>query len=388
MEKRSALALIQVILYSFIVCWWYIFHLSGFVESGQLAYWSLGVLGCTFFTSAALTYYLSTSTKKWFGVIAILLWLLCTSALTFIKSVNSNLVLIFSIMNVLFQGVALAYFLPRWLKKYKSFRLVNYQMIGMAIALLVILIFGTSHLKLEGKPDDPLFHPFELVSILLILFLVVLEWLVKDKEISVIESGSLQIFHKAIKYAVYVLAMIFVALEILIIYWAMILSNDNQGIKIGLILPLTLVLIFIWRIFSHKIIHRISDIGWMFVLSLILTFSLGMFYTFGISVPFIFGFSFSIAILSMIHRRIFGFVWNKNRIIFLLIICGVVSLIGGLYIQNHIDFIKSIEMPTEVLILSARQAFIKELAFFAGLSVVLSGYLFLKRRSFSIQTEH
>jgi hypothetical protein len=38
-------------------------------------------------------------------------------------------------------------------------------------------------------------------------------------------------------------------------------------------------------------------------------------------------------------------------------------------------------MPDDVLILSARQAIIKEFASFAGLAVVLTGYLFLKRRS-------
>ncbi|MFZ1526482.1 MAG: hypothetical protein WAT22_16790, partial [Saprospiraceae bacterium] len=85
--------------------------------------------------------------------------------------------------------------------------------------------------------------------------------------------------------------------------------------------------------------------------------------------------------LICIHNRIFSFAWDKNRMAVVLLICALSSLICGFYIQNHIDFIKSIDMPDDVLILSARQAIIKEFASFAGLAVVLTGYLFLKRRS-------
>jgi len=44
--------------------------------------------------------------------------------------------------------------------------------------------------------------------------------------------------------------------------------------------------------------------------------------------------------------------------------------IAGLYVQNHIEFIRLIKMPDDVIFLSARQALVKEMASFLGIAVV------------------
>ena len=49
-------------------------------------------------------------------------------------------------------------------------------------------------------------------------------------------------------------------------------------------------------------------------------------------------------------------------------------------IHNHIEYIESIKMPEHVFHLSARQAWIKELATIAGLVMLASGIVFLNRR--------
>ena len=89
----------------------------------------------------------------------------------------------------------------------------------------------------------------------------------------------------------------------------------------------------------------------------------------------------STAFIISIHQRIFHISFDKKSMAYLFMLGSVVMVIAGLYIQNHIEFIRSINMPEAVIALSARQAIVKELASFAGIAVVLSGYVFLRRRT-------
>lgn len=166
----------------------------------------------------------------------------------------------------------------------------------------------------------------------------------------------------------------------------MVLIHENQSYIKSLTFSLTIICILIFRVFSKNILNKISDIGWLFALSIILSVSLGMFYTFSFTPLFIIGFGFSIAYLLFINNQLFHFITDNIRLSYLLIFGAVTIVISGAFIQNHIEFIRSINMPEDVLLLSARQAIVKELASFAGIAVILSGYLFLKRRSILIRS--
>ncbi|MBK8826844.1 MAG: hypothetical protein IPO26_09065 [Saprospiraceae bacterium] len=169
-------------------------------------------------------------------------------------------------------------------------------------------------------------------------------------------------------------------IEICFFAWAIILKDQSQGILLQISLPLCLLLIFFLRIKFYQSFPKIENIGWMFVISLGLTFSLGLFFTLGI--PFIFAIAFSFSLVFMYKLMdVFGMKsLDYKQIGYFVILIGIVMAISGFYIQNHIEFIESIKMPSNVIHLSAKQAWTKELVSLAGVIVMLTGILFLDRR--------
>ena len=169
-------------------------------------------------------------------------------------------------------------------------------------------------------------------------------------------------------------------IEICFFAWAIILKDQSQGILLQISLPLCLLLIFLFRNKYYHSFPKIENIGWMFVISLSLTFSLGLLFTLGI--PFVFAIFFSFSLVFM--YRILDVSGMKplelKQIGYFVILIGIVMAISGFYIQNHIEFIESIKMPSNVIHLSAKQAWTKELVSLAGIIVVLTGILFLDRR--------
>lgn len=379
MKQNKTLPVVQALIFSLYLSWWYGFSIPVIVDSGLSEYWHEGFLGFVFFSTLAIGIYLNFQPKKWVYITGLLALLSCTVILHLFLNSDVFVRLPILILISSLQGLIASVYLTNW---YQPAYKTNF---------LQVLLLGTSLVAIPGYIQQEFFSAKNesnynfvfYLHVLLIFLLIVTEFFRKDlREANTYKASEVQMQQKGIKLSVYALAMILVAVEILFIYWSLVLNHDNQGIMSGLTFPLTMILVFMWRMILSKFIDKISDLGWMFVLTLVLTFSIGLFYTFSFTLPFILGFSFSIASLIFIHNRIFSFTWDKNRIAVVLLICALSSLICGFYIQNHIDFIKSIDMPDDVLVLSARQAIVKEFASFAGLAVVLSGYLFLKRRAF------
>ncbi|MBP6446371.1 MAG: hypothetical protein KA341_06170 [Saprospiraceae bacterium] len=378
MKHNKTLLIFQALIFSLYLTWWYGCCIPGTIDSGLSEYWHEGLLGFVFFGASAISIYLDYQLKKWVYIIGLLALLSCTVVLHLFLSTDVVVRLILFILISTLQGLIAYAFMTKWYQPAFKTNLLHLLLLGISL----VSIPNFMQQEFFNAENETNYNFVFYLQVLLIFLLIVTEFFRKEEASSITyKQASLDQHQKGINLAVFALAMIFVALEISFIYWSLVLNHDNQGVITGLTFPLTLILVFLWRMILNKFIHKLSDLGWMFLLTLVLTFSIGLFYTFSFTLPFMFGFSFSIATLICIHNRIFSFAWDKNRMAVVLLICALSSLICGFYIQNHIDFIKSIDMPDDVLILSARQAIIKEFASFAGLAVVLTGYLFLKRRS-------
>lgn len=176
------------------------------------------------------------------------------------------------------------------------------------------------------------------------------------------------------------LSGVLIAIEISFIMWSLILKDDSQNIFHRFAFFITFALVFVFRKNSSQLINKLSDIGWIFILTLLLTLSLGLFYTFSFPILFIVCFAFALAYLFESVLNNYKFRLSALHISIILFGVALLNLIFGLFVQNHIEFIISIKIPENVLALSARQAVVKELASGGAILVVLAGIIFLFRR--------
>lgn len=169
-------------------------------------------------------------------------------------------------------------------------------------------------------------------------------------------------------------------IEVSFFFWALVLKDQSQGVIYQLTIPLTLLIFITLRFFAFRLSASIFSIGWLFVFSIVLTLSLGMFYTFDFTPLFFIGFSCALVYYLKIITSLTGYSISAKQMGNYLMLIAFVMVISGLFIQNHIEYIISIKMPVNVIHLSARQAWIKELATFSALLIIITGTLFLKRR--------
>ncbi|MBK9737407.1 MAG: hypothetical protein IPO92_21605 [Saprospiraceae bacterium] len=186
---------------------------------------------------------------------------------------------------------------------------------------------------------------------------------------------------KKMYYATLFFVGMLITIELVVLIWLLVLKDVSQDFKAQLTLPFICILIFALRRNVHYVLVKISNIGWIFILSLLLTISLGLFYTFTFTVFFILGYTLSITYLLSLITTLFQITLQSKQIgVILLAIAAIVFLIG-LFVQNYFEFALSINIPISVLALSCKQALIKEIATVAAILVILSGIIFLKRRS-------
>jgi hypothetical protein len=174
---------------------------------------------------------------------------------------------------------------------------------------------------------------------------------------------------------------VLITILISFVLWSLILKDDSQNLFHRLAFFIAFVMVFVFRKYKPSLVQRLSSVGWLFSLTILLTLSLGLFYTFGFPILFILGFAFSIAYVLNLITGIYGFRLSNKHVGLVLLGTAILNLIFGLFVQNHIEFIISIKIPENVLALSARQAVVKELASGGAILVILAGILFLKRRT-------
>lgn len=169
--------------------------------------------------------------------------------------------------------------------------------------------------------------------------------------------------------------------EISFFFWSLVLKDESQSIVHQATLPSVFVLLFIFRKYLGSPILKVANISWLFAMTTTLTLALGYFYTFDINIIFVIIFSLSLAFSVSVALIVFNQQWDHRIIGSIMLVSAIIFVIGGLYIQNHIEFIQSIKVPKNVWHLSARQAWVKELASVSALVMILVGIVFLKRRS-------
>lgn len=163
--------------------------------------------------------------------------------------------------------------------------------------------------------------------------------------------------------------------------WHIIFINESGTLKYTY-LPYAsgLVVIFGWFITSKKNCLDKTD-TLLFFSILLLIFSVGYFYYFKLPIIFLIAFGSSLVLLIHIFK-------DQSKNVHLTIGCTllfliITSFISGLYSDNHLLFINSINMPDHMKVLSTVQAWNKELVSLLAVSLILIGVkiLFIKDKS-------
>ncbi len=385
MVTEKSLLSVQMLLISAYLSCWYAGLLSYFNDNGLINYISISIFGAIVLITASIVILAERNQNKWLRTVIVLLNIVPLVLLVF-QILQDVLVFPVLLLSALAQGLLIGSILQHSMFFLHLKQNLTFLLLGCLASMipLYLPVESIGNNKMNPSPGFTFGGNTGLATIMIILLMMTaaLAFLIK----STIKSEHKKIpeisdFTGLVKFSVMALAALYLLTEIIFYFWSVILIHDNQSFMSSLTFPLTIISVFTFRSISSKIENRIANIGWLFTLSIILCASLGMFYTFSFTPVFILGFGLSTAFLISIHQRLFHFRIDKKNIAYLLMLASVAMVIVGLYIQNHIEFIRSINMPEAVIALSARQAIIKELASFAGITVILSGYLFLRRRT-------
>lgn len=216
--------------------------------------------------------------------------------------------------------------------------------------------------------------------ILKVILIILLQKQDLDQQADRNPIGILAVDNQQKSITMQVFILLNVCLGISFFTWAMILLDYSQSWANTVILPATLMVAFVLVRIVQKGLYRMDNAGWLFTGSLILMLSLGMFYTLDLSLLFIVSFGTFIVITTDIASRLMGVPLTEKHLGWMFMITALSMLIAGLYVDNHIAYIRSIKMPENLLALSTIQAWSQELASVAAIMVILSGIVFLKRK--------
>ncbi len=376
---------VQMFLLSAYLSCWYGGVLPAFINEGAINYIFLGFYGALLMIMAGIVIFVDANWGKWLNSLVVLFNVLPLVLLT-IQSIPLYLIPWLMMIQALFQGVLMGLILHKSLNlSFLRYNLPFFLLGSLGVILTEYLPFEVLNIKAVSAANDG--KDLSNIYLLMIIFFFLLVFGIAEFFIQPHINREQNVnsdhygFAGVVKYFIIILTGILVLTEVMFFFWSVVLKNDNQGLATSLTFPLTILVIFICRVFLKKAENKISNIGWLFTLSIVLTVSVGMFYTFSFTSIFIIGFGISTAYLLFINNTLFHITMDAKKILYLLGTGSVIMIVCGLYTQNHIEFIRSINMPEAVIILSARQALVKELASFAGISVILSGILFLKRRT-------
>jgi uncharacterized protein (DUF885 family) len=357
---------------------WYSSIVPSLLQSGAFSYQSAGWAGLLLLTVVAINVYFGKSLPK----LVLALFVFSSIGLFYLTVLLS----LFSVIYLLsaFHGLIVGYILLSSLKSQQTKTYAPFWILGIASSL-AFQYFSLEHSYTKVENSISIEGSFNIGFLISIVFVstILAILLFKQKPVAeTVRSNHIQRNTNKVSTTLgYLITAILVILEISFIFWSMVLRDKSQSWMYQLTFPLTLLLIFLFRQYFHKVFSKHFNIGWLFVCAIMITVSLGLFYTFDFTLMFIIFFSFFMAFAAQASIHIFSQVWDKNKIALLMLSIAIMMGIAGLYIQNHIEFIDSIKMPENVMHLSAKQAWIKELAAISGLLIIFSGIVFLKRRT-------
>lgn len=335
-------------------------------------YTTVGVFAAVTMFFVAILLISNLNLSKIIQMIVIILTMVLSGFILFDPSVWTLLIL--AVLQGLLIGTIIKYAILKKILK----NTLSYWSLGLLMSYFTFLLPS----EYTYKPiSSEVVLNYGLLIILILVFIILIGLTLKNNSNDfTIDQTAASEQPKTFLLLGYFITALLVVIEISFFFWSLVLKDQSQGWLLQITLPLTLVLIFVIRLLFLGKMVKLLNIGWLFFISTLLTLCIGYFYTFQFTLVFIIFFSFAIAIGTFISSKIFNQVWHTKNIGYLMIINAFIMVVAGLYIQNHIEYIESIKMPEHVFHLSARQAWIKELATIAGLVMLASGIVFLNRR--------
>jgi hypothetical protein len=366
MSFKKRLASSVPLLLSMYVCIWLGCIIPSLVESEVVNYTVIGIFLMILLTSVSLVFF----TNVWSNRPVFYLFIglnLASVAMTFVFQ-HVAIFLFAGLAQGLLGGILLK---PLVTNRINSSNVFSNIALGIALSSIVI---HTNFLAANN-----IIASAAMAIIMLILALSGLN----GSEFTV-ENRSESTLPKLLKGSLLLFSSVLIALLISFVLWSLILKDDSHNLFHRLAFFIVFAMVFVFTKYISYLIQKLSNVGWLFCLTILLTLSLGLFYTFSFPILFILGFAFSIAYLINLISKIYGFRLSNKQIGLVLLGTAILNLIFGLFVQNHIEFIISIKIPDNVLALSARQAVVKELASGGAILIILAGILFLKRRTWLI----
>jgi hypothetical protein len=358
---------------------WYSSIVPAMLASGAMSYHIAGWAGLLMFSVVSVNVYFGKTVPK--SVLALTVLLTIGFYYLAIVYIFPWSILLISVLHGLLVGTVIMSAL-----KLQTFKVnIPFWILGFLFSL-VSHFFSFAHSYKDKVSSESFSTDFSfdlgLISLILLVSFTLIILILLQKQITEIsETKTIQTnTHKPFQTIGYFITSALILLEVSLIFWSMVLQDKSQSWVYQLTFPMALFLLFFFRKYFAVLISKYSDIGWLFVSTLLITVTLGLFYTFDFTLLFIVFFSFFMAFSAQVSMHIFNLFLDSKKLAILLFFCAVMMGIGGLYIQNHIEFIQSINMPENVLHLSARQAWVKELASLSGLVMVATGIVFLNRR--------
>jgi hypothetical protein len=173
-----------------------------------------------------------------------------------------------------------------------------------------------------------------------------------------------------------------------VIFWswsAVLFTSKSQKWPLDLVLAAGCL--FFFRILGRLVSTRKVRPGYLFILSILLMLGLGMFYTLPNPVWFALSFGLSVGVMLPFIEKLTPVQVNQRFIRVLGIVLSASAVMMGFYLENHFEYIADLGLPNQVWMLSARQAWIKEAAMPGGISVLITGYLYLYRKRWWLQKQ-
>ncbi len=366
---------------------WYGGLLPHYLEAGYINYFHTGIFGAILLLTGTLILYFNIAYRKWFatGILALSAVILVISLM---PRIPTSAFLLLAMVQALVQGIMTGWFLNQ--NFYDSGFSKNMPFVLPGILLGYFSGFIPFEIPGSQKNTKDIFEGFLSLDnagfLIILLFLVcaLIYFALRSKHQDNSEPAIAPQYSKRskpIQYAIIFSGLTFLILEIQFLFWSEVLNNFGQSTWKNLTFPVTVLTIFIYRKFLITYFSNKLNAGWVFVLAILSTISLGMFYTFSFSPLFIISFGISIAFLFLFNTRLYQIDWSRNLLCLTLIAGSLCVFVSGLFVQNFIEFAISIKIPEEFRALAARQGLFKEMATFAALATIGCGYLFIKRRT-------
>lgn len=357
---------------------WYNSLIPILLTSQAIDYNFVGICGALSWIIGAFYFYYDLKVNKYLLALSVVL-----SAVLYIIAIVNLLFWLIVVISIL-QGILIGFILSYSQKTNQIKKALPLWSLGLLFSMLTYFFSSKLTYSVQKKAFSYVLNAdlnLLIFYLIVLLFLLSAVLMMKTSKESQFSSPTKVDKLSPISVIGYLITGGLILTEVSFVYWSLILKDESQGWTFQLILPLVLFFLFLFRQFLTEIFSKHNNIGWLFVSVLFISLSLGLFYTFGFTPIFIIFFSLFMAFAIGASSHIFKQNWDIKSTSILLLFIATSMIIGGLYIQNHIEFVLSINMPKEVLNLSAKQAWMKELASLAGIITIVTGYIFLRRRS-------